>query len=95
MIFLLEWFWQTMGSFLIALGALRGARKDHCLSLGHPWTSFWGSWGGLGSPFWGSGGTPGRVRRAVVAKDPSLFPPRLVLSDFGAKREPQRVPTFS
>ena len=36
--------------------------------LGHPWTSIFGSWGGLGRPFWGYGGGLGRVWRAVVAK---------------------------
>ena len=38
--------------------------------LGYPWTSIWGSWGGLGHAFWGSGGALGRLQRAVVAKDP-------------------------
>ena len=37
--------------------------------LGHPWTSIFGTWGGLGCPFWGSGGVLGRVWRAVVTKD--------------------------
>ena len=37
--------------------------------LGHPWTSILGSWGGLGRPFWGSGGALGRAWRAVVTKD--------------------------
>ena len=38
--------------------------------------AIFGSWGGLGRPFWGSGGALGRVWRAVVAKDrlPKLGP---------------------
>ena len=36
--------------------------------LGHPWTSIFCSWGGIGRPFWGFGGGLGRVWRAVVAK---------------------------
>ena len=43
--------------------------------LGHPWTSIWGSWGGLGGPFLGSGGTLERLRRAVVANDPLPLSP--------------------
>ena len=33
--------------------------------------------GCCGDPFWGSGGAPGRLRRAIASKEPwSLSPPR-------------------
>ena len=54
--------------------------------LGHPWKSILGSWGGLGRPLWGSGGTPGRVRRAVVAKEPPTLSP---LPRFNGFRRPK------
>ena len=55
----------------------RDAFGDHFKGFGAPLEVILGSWGGLGRPFWGSGGTPGRVRRAVVAKEPPplLRPP--------------------
>ena len=44
--------------------------------LGCPGESILGSRGGLGPPFWGSGGTPGRLWRAGGFKDrlPGLGP---------------------
>ena len=37
--------------------------------LGRHLVSFWASWGAVGV-FWGSGGAPGRLRRAMAFKDP-------------------------
>ena len=60
--------------------------------LGHPWTSIFGSWGGLGRPFWGYGGGLGRVWRAAVAKGrlPLSRPP--FFTDFGTQMVPRRLP---
>ena len=62
--------------------------------LGYSWTSIWGPWSGLGSPFWGSGGTPGCVPRAVVAKDhfPLSRPP--VFGRFSSRKGAQKAPTI-
>ena len=84
---------MTLGLFLIAL---RGAKRDHS----------WGSWGNLGCPFWGLGVALGAHSGGLeVPLDPFaeqssqkttlLFHARLVLNDFGAQSESQRVPTWS
>ena len=67
---------------------------------------FLGSWGTLGRPFgvlgwpwapilgfWGYPWT--RSARSRFKRPAILFPRRLVLSDFGAQSEPQRVPKLS
>ena len=81
---------------LIAIGGLVGPRNNNCLgswgTLGCP---FGASCGGVGRPFLGSGSTPGRVRRAVVAKDPFPFHPFRASSDFRTEGEPKRNPRGS
>ena len=70
-----------------------------CLSgcLGHHWELILGSWGLPGRPFWGSGGTPGRIWCAVVAREPWCLLASLHFEWFlsqngsqkGAKMEPK------
>ena len=80
---------------MIALGALRGINRDHFGGLGVPLDVHFGGLavpldvqlgvlGWLWTSSWGSGGTPGRVWRAVVSKGLTSRP---ILADFGAQRE--------
>ena len=60
--------------------------------LGCPLGSISGSWSGLGRPFWGSGGTPGRLWRAGGFKD--RFPGSVAhhFSRFWSRKGAQMAP---